>query len=58
MESSGVHMDYGGDRKVLGQRYSVLPALTSEGIISLDIFQGSVYKEKFIQFVNDQLVKL
>ena len=42
---------------VRGQRYSVLPALCSDGIIALDIFEGSVNKEKFINFVNDQLVR-
>ena len=30
---------------VRGQRYSVLPALTCEGMIALDIFEGSVNKE-------------
>ncbi|KJA12884.1 hypothetical protein HYPSUDRAFT_152196, partial [Hypholoma sublateritium FD-334 SS-4] len=37
------------------QRYSVLPALTSEGIIAFDIFEGSVNKERFIQFINEQV---
>lgn len=39
-----------------GQRYSVLPALTSDGIIALDIFEGSVTKEKFIQWLKTHLV--
>ena len=39
-----------------GQQYSVLPALTCDGIITLDIFEGSVNKERFIQFLNEQLV--
>ena len=39
-----------------GQRFSVLPALTHKGIIALDIFEGSVNKEKFIQFIDQQLV--
>jgi transposase len=43
---------------IRGQRYSVLPALTSEGIIALDIFEGSVTKEKFIQFVREDLVRI
>ena len=34
---------------IRGQRYSILPALTSDGIIALDIFEGSVNKEKFIR---------
>jgi transposase len=41
---------------IRGQRFSVLPALTHKGIIALDIFEGSVNKEKFIQFVDQQLV--
>jgi len=38
------------------QCYSILPALTSEGIIALDIFEGAVNKEKLIQFINDQVI--
>jgi len=30
--------------------------LTSEGIIVVDIFEGAVNKETFIQFINDQVV--
>jgi transposase len=41
---------------IRGQRYSVLPALSSDGIIALDIFEGSVNKERFIQFLNNELV--
>jgi transposase len=41
---------------IRGQRFSVLPALTHKGIIALDIFEGSVNKEKFIQFIDQQLV--
>jgi hypothetical protein len=41
---------------IRGQRYSVLPALTSDGIVALDIFEGSVNKERFIQFLTDELV--
>jgi hypothetical protein len=33
---------------IQGQRYSVLPALTCDGIIALDIFEGSVNKERFM----------
>jgi len=39
-----------------GQHYSVLPALTSKGIIALNIFEGAVNKERFIQFINEQVV--
>ena len=42
---------------VRGQQYSILPALTWEGMIALDIFEGSVNKEHFIQFLNEQLVR-
>jgi hypothetical protein len=36
--------------------YELLPALTYEGVIALDIFKGSVNKEHFLQFLNEQLV--
>ena len=36
--------------------YSVLPALTTEGIIVLDIFEGSVMKERFLTFIHEQVV--
>ncbi|TDL16344.1 hypothetical protein BD410DRAFT_731465, partial [Rickenella mellea] len=39
-------------------RYSVLPALTSEGIVGLDIFEGSVNKERFIQFLSQQAPRM
>ena len=39
-----------------GQRYSILPALTVDGLIALDIFEGSVNKEKFIHFISTELV--
>jgi hypothetical protein len=42
---------------IRGQRYSVLPALTCEGYIALDIFEGSVNKEKFLSFLMEQLVR-
>ena len=40
-----------------GQRYSILPALTVDGLIALDIFEGSVNKEKFIHFISTELVR-
>ena len=43
------------DTFIRGQRYSVLPALTCDGLIALDIFEGAVNKEKFLQFINEQL---
>lgn len=36
--------------------YSVLPALTTEGIIALDIFEGSVTEERFMTFIHEQVV--
>jgi len=39
-----------------GVRHSILPALSTDGIIALDIFEGSVDKEKFIKFLRDQVV--
>lgn len=41
-----------------GQRYSILPALTTEGIVAMDILEGSVTKEKFLNFIKEQLVRL
>ncbi|KIK42780.1 hypothetical protein CY34DRAFT_62694, partial [Suillus luteus UH-Slu-Lm8-n1] len=35
--------------------YSILPAFSSDGFIALDIFEGSVNKERFIQFLNTEL---
>ena len=43
---------------VHGQRYSVLPALTCEGMIALNIFEGLVNKERFLTFLNEQVVRL
>ena len=40
---------------IRGQRYSVLPALTADGFIALDIFKGSVNKDQFTQFLNEEL---
>lgn len=44
------------DTFVRGQRFSVLPALTVNGIIALDIFEGSVTKARFVNFVREQIV--
>jgi hypothetical protein len=41
---------------IRGQHYLVLPALTSDGIIALDISEGSVNKEWFMEFLNNDLV--
>ena len=39
-----------------GVRYSILPALTMDGIIALEIFEGSVTKEKFLSFLRREVV--
>jgi len=44
------------DTFIRGQRYSVLPALTADGLIALDIFEGSVNKDLFIKFITEQVV--
>jgi hypothetical protein len=41
---------------IWGQQYWVLLAITSKGYIALDIFEGSVNKERFIHFLEEQLV--
>jgi len=46
------------DTFLRGQRYSVLPALTVDGIIALDIFEGSVTKERFLNFFEEQIVNV
>jgi hypothetical protein len=40
-----------------GKWYSILPALSLEGIIAMDLFEGSVTKEKFISFLQNHLVR-
>ena len=39
-----------------GTRYSILLALMTDGIIALDIFEGSVMKERFLHFLREQVV--
>jgi len=41
-----------------GVRYSILPALTTEGIIALEIVEGSITKERFLSFLENQIVSL
>ncbi|KIK75933.1 hypothetical protein PAXRUDRAFT_85055, partial [Paxillus rubicundulus Ve08.2h10] len=38
--------------------YSVLPALDCSGIAALDIFEGSITKERFILFLHEQVAPL
>jgi len=39
-----------------GIRYSILPALTTNGIIAMEIFEGSVTKDRFLTFIREQVV--
>ena len=39
-----------------GKRHSILPALSSDGIIALDIFEGSANKERFLKFLCKQVM--
>jgi len=39
-----------------GVRYSILPVLTTEGIVALNIFEGSVTKERFLTFIHEQVI--
>lgn len=41
-----------------GQRFSVLPALSTEGMIALEIFEGSVTKERFFRFIDEQIAPI
>jgi transposase len=41
---------------IRGTRYSILPALTVNGIMAMDIFPGSVDHECFLQFLHEQVV--
>jgi hypothetical protein len=41
---------------VRGKRYTLLPALTEQGIIAVDIMEGSCTKQRFKEFVISQVV--
>src|SRR5436853_7745744 len=41
---------------IRGKRYTILPALSLEGFIAVDIMEGSCDKERFQTFVLTQLV--
>ncbi|KAE9399373.1 hypothetical protein BT96DRAFT_820629 [Gymnopus androsaceus JB14] len=41
-----------------GERFSVLPALTHEGVVALEIFRGTVNRELFINFLKEHLVPI
>ena len=41
---------------ICGKRYSIIPVLTLDGIITHDIVQGSVTSARFIQFLEELIV--
>jgi hypothetical protein len=41
---------------VRGKRYTLLPALTEQGIVAVDVMEGSCTKERFKEFVVSQVV--
>lgn len=41
---------------VRGKRYTILPALTLDGFVAVDVFEGACDKNKFVKFVLDQVV--
>jgi len=41
---------------IRGCHFSILPALSVDGIIALDIFEGSVTMDRFISFSKEQIV--
>lgn len=43
---------------VRGKRYTLLPALTENGIIAVDIIEGSCTKQRFKEFVISQVVSI
>jgi hypothetical protein len=43
---------------VRGKWYTILPALTLDGFIALDIMEGSCDKKRFTDFVLSQIVSI
>ena len=41
---------------VHGKQYTILPALTLEGFVAIDIFEGSCDRKRFVNFVLNQVV--
>lgn len=41
---------------IRGKRYTILPALSLDGIVGIDIFEGACDKKKFVDFVLNQVV--
>jgi len=42
---------------VRGTRYSIIPAITLDGIIAYDIVEGPVDTERFVKFLREQVVR-
>jgi transposase len=40
-----------------GERSTLLPALTTDGVVAFDILEGSVTKERFVRFIREELVR-
>jgi hypothetical protein len=43
---------------IRGKRYTLLPALTEQGIVAVDIIEGSCTKQRFKEFVVSQVVSV
>ncbi|KIK30868.1 hypothetical protein PISMIDRAFT_50591, partial [Pisolithus microcarpus 441] len=43
-------------RFVRGTRYSIIPAITLDGIIAYDIVEGPVDSERFVKFLKDEVM--
>jgi hypothetical protein len=41
---------------IRGKRYTILPALTLEGFIAINIFEGTCDRKRFVDFMLDQVV--
>ncbi|KAJ7051598.1 hypothetical protein C8F01DRAFT_918990, partial [Mycena amicta] len=39
-------------------RFSMLPVLSCDGIVALDIFEGSVTKDRFLRFLETDLAPI
>ena len=41
---------------IRGKRYTILPALTLDGFVAVDVFEESCDKKRFVDFVLNQVV--
>ena len=41
---------------IRGKRYTILPALTLNGIVGVEIFEGSCDRKRFVDFILNQVV--